>query len=69
LIANAAEGLLGRGRTAEAAAQIDPHIVGPVHRDHLMLHETRAEIDLLRGEVQPAAQRLDQMTDWSRGHS
>jgi DNA-binding CsgD family transcriptional regulator len=62
LIANAAEGLLGRGRTAEAAALIDPQTVGPVDRDHLMLHETRAEIDLLRGEVEAAAQRLDQMT-------
>jgi DNA-binding CsgD family transcriptional regulator len=61
LIANAAEGLLGRGRTAEAAALIDPQTVGPFDRDHMLLHETRAEIDLVRGGVEAAAQRLGQL--------
>jgi tetratricopeptide (TPR) repeat protein len=55
---NAVEGLLGRGRTAEDAALIDPHTAGPVDRDHWPLHLCRAEIDLLRGQVDAAAQRL-----------
>jgi DNA-binding CsgD family transcriptional regulator/tetratricopeptide (TPR) repeat protein len=57
-LSNVVEGLLGRGRTAEAAALIDSRTTGPVDRDHWPLHEARAEIDLLRGEVDSAAQRL-----------
>jgi DNA-binding CsgD family transcriptional regulator len=60
LLAIAAEGLLARGRTAEAALLIDPRTAGPVDWDNWMLHEARAEIDLLRGEVDAAAQRLSQ---------
>jgi DNA-binding CsgD family transcriptional regulator len=60
LVGNTVEGLLSRGRTAEAAALIDPHTSGPVDRDHVFLHVCRADIDLLRGEVDAAAQRLAQ---------
>jgi DNA-binding CsgD family transcriptional regulator len=61
LLANAVEGLLGRGRTAEAGALIDPHTTGPVEREQWVLHACRAEIDLLRGDVQAAAQRLHEI--------
>jgi DNA-binding CsgD family transcriptional regulator len=61
VLTNAVEGLLGRGRTAEAAALIDPRITGQVDRDHWPLHACRAEIDLLRAEVDAAAQRLAQI--------
>jgi hypothetical protein len=61
LIGNAGEGLMFRGRTLDAAALIDPRTDGPVDRDHLILNEIRAEIDLLRGEVEMAAERLDQI--------
>jgi DNA-binding CsgD family transcriptional regulator len=60
VLANAVEGLLGRGRAADAAALIDPHTSGPVGPDTVLLHECRAEIDLLRGEVDAAAERLHQ---------
>ncbi len=60
ILTNAVEGLLGRGRTAEAAALIDPHTNGPVDRDHVFLHVCRADIDLLRGEVDAAVERLAQ---------
>jgi DNA-binding CsgD family transcriptional regulator/tetratricopeptide (TPR) repeat protein len=67
ILFNAVEGLLGRGRTAEAAALIDPHTSGPVDRDHVFLHACRAEIDLLRGEFDAAAHRLNQLP-WRTGH-
>jgi DNA-binding CsgD family transcriptional regulator len=57
LAANAAEALLARGRTAEAAALIDPLTAGPPDRDHWLVHEARAEIDLLRGDIDAAAGR------------
>jgi DNA-binding CsgD family transcriptional regulator/tetratricopeptide (TPR) repeat protein len=60
-LGNAVEGLLARGRTAEAAALIDPLITGPVEPDNSVLHWYRAEIDLLRGEVDAAAQSLAQI--------
>jgi DNA-binding CsgD family transcriptional regulator/tetratricopeptide (TPR) repeat protein len=60
-LGNAVEGLLGRGRTAEAAALIDPHTTGPIERDNVLLHACRADIDMLRGEVDAAAQRLSQI--------
>jgi tetratricopeptide (TPR) repeat protein len=50
LAANAAEALLALGRTAEAAAVIDPRTTGPPDRDHWLAHARRADIDLLRGE-------------------
>ena len=55
--ANAAEALLARGRTAEAAALIDPLTGGPPDRDDWVVHEIRAEIDLLRGDIAAAAGR------------
>jgi DNA-binding CsgD family transcriptional regulator len=61
LLANAIDGLLGRGRTAEAAALIDPYTTGPIDRDTSGLHWCRAEVDLLRGEVDVAARRLAQI--------
>jgi DNA-binding CsgD family transcriptional regulator/tetratricopeptide (TPR) repeat protein len=60
-LGNAVEGLLGRGHTTEAAALIDPHTSGSVDRDNWPLHACRADIDLLRGEVDAAAQRLSQI--------
>ena len=51
LAANACEALLARGRTAEAAALIDPLITGPPDRDNWRMHVCRAEIDLLRGDI------------------
>jgi DNA-binding CsgD family transcriptional regulator len=58
LLGNAVEGLLGRGRTTEAARLIDPQVTGPPDPVHWPLHTCRADIDLLRGEVEAAAQRL-----------
>ena len=57
LAANASEALLARGRTAEAAALIDPLTTGPPGSDHWPVHEARAEIDLLRGNIDAAAVR------------
>jgi DNA-binding CsgD family transcriptional regulator len=54
---NASEALLARGRTAEAAALIDPRTTGSPDRDHWIVHQARAEIDLLRGDVDAAASR------------
>jgi DNA-binding CsgD family transcriptional regulator/tetratricopeptide (TPR) repeat protein len=62
LAANAAEALLALGRTAEAAAVIDPRTTGPPDRDHWLVHASRAEIDLLRGESGAAAERWQQLT-------
>jgi DNA-binding CsgD family transcriptional regulator/tetratricopeptide (TPR) repeat protein len=55
--ANAAEALLAVGRTAEAAALINPLTVGPPDRDRWLAHVTRAELDLLRGDTDAAAGR------------
>jgi tetratricopeptide (TPR) repeat protein len=54
---NASEALLALGSTAQAAALIDPLTTGVPDRDHWVLHEARAEIDLLRGDVNAAARR------------
>ena len=54
---NASEALLACGRTAQAAALIDPLTSGPPDRDHWPVHEARAEIDLLRGETDAAERR------------
>jgi DNA-binding CsgD family transcriptional regulator/tetratricopeptide (TPR) repeat protein len=74
LLANAFELLHVRGRTAEAAALIDPHTMGPLDRDNALLYECRAVVDLLRGEVDAAAQRLQQIDlpaslDFAREHA
>jgi DNA-binding CsgD family transcriptional regulator/tetratricopeptide (TPR) repeat protein len=57
LAANAAEALLGLGRTAEAAALIDPLTTMPSCRVHWIVHVARAEIDLLRGDTDAASGR------------
>ena len=57
LAANAAEALLALGRTAEAAALIDPLTTTPPDRDRWVVHVNRAEIDLLRGDTGAAAER------------
>jgi tetratricopeptide (TPR) repeat protein len=54
---NASEALLALGSTAQAAALVDPLTTGLPDRDHWVLHEARAEIDLLRGDVNAAARR------------
>jgi DNA-binding CsgD family transcriptional regulator len=61
IAANASEALLAMGRTAEAAALIDPLTTGPPDRDHWAVHELRAEIDLLRGDIDAAAGRRQQI--------
>ena len=61
LPANASEALLAAGRTAEAAALIDPLTTGPPDRDHFPVHISRAEIDLLRGDLEAAAKRWQQI--------
>jgi DNA-binding CsgD family transcriptional regulator len=71
VLANAVEGLLSRGRAADATALIDPRTGGQVERDRWLLHQARAEIDLLRGEVDAAVHRLDQIEirpnlEWAR---
>jgi DNA-binding CsgD family transcriptional regulator len=57
LAANAAEALVAVGRTAEAAALIDPLTTTPPDRDRWLVHAARAEIDLLRGDTGAAAER------------
>jgi DNA-binding CsgD family transcriptional regulator/tetratricopeptide (TPR) repeat protein len=61
LAGNAAEALLAAGRTAEAAALIDPLTTGPPDRLHCAVHEARAEIDLLRGDIAAATERRRQI--------
>ena len=60
--ANACDALLARGHTADAAALIDPLITGPPDLDNWPVHERRAEIDLLRGDIAAAEARQQQIT-------
>ena len=55
--ANAADALLCQGRTAKAGALIDPLTGGPPDSEHRFAHGIRAEIDLLRGDLQAASRR------------
>ena len=57
LAATAAEALLALGRTVEAAALIDPLTTMLPNRDRWLVHATRAEIDVLRGDTRAAAAR------------
>jgi DNA-binding CsgD family transcriptional regulator/tetratricopeptide (TPR) repeat protein len=61
VLGSAVDGLLARGRTAEAAALIDPLTTAPLDWVYITLHMCRGEIDLLRGEVDAATQRLSQI--------
>jgi hypothetical protein len=61
LAANASEALLAQGRTAQAAVLIDPLTSAAPGRYHWVAHECRAEIDLLRGDIDAAAQRRRQI--------
>ena len=63
---HAAEALIMLGRTAEAAAVIDPLTTSPPDRAHWTVHIYRAEIDVLRGDHAAAAQRLRQVTNLVR---
>ena len=63
LAGNASEALLALGATAQAAALVDPLTTGLPDRDHWVVHEARAEIDLLRGDVKAAAGRHQQVRE------
>jgi DNA-binding CsgD family transcriptional regulator/tetratricopeptide (TPR) repeat protein len=58
---NAADAMLARGRTAEAAQLIDPLTEEPPAWGDYPVHMLRAEIDLLRGHGDAAASRLRQV--------
>jgi DNA-binding CsgD family transcriptional regulator len=62
LVANAAEAMWSRGRTAEAAGLIDPLTTGPPRGDQWFLHLDRALLDMLRGDIEAATTRLQQVT-------
>ena len=59
LAANVAEAFLALGRTAEAAALIDPLTMTPPDRDRWVVDMARAEIDLLRGDTGAATERWE----------
>jgi DNA-binding CsgD family transcriptional regulator len=67
LAALAAEELLCLGRTDKAAALIEPMTTGPPGPDDWLVHHFRAQIDLLRGDIEAATCRLQQITGL-RGH-
>src|SRR5262245_3768672 len=58
LVGNTIECLLVRGRVTEAAALIDREAMGPINPDSVILHQNRAEIDLVCGEATAAMERL-----------
>jgi DNA-binding CsgD family transcriptional regulator/tetratricopeptide (TPR) repeat protein len=68
LAGNAAEALLALGRTAEAAALIEPLTADPPDRDHWPVHQIRAEIDLLRGDTEAAHRRQRQISALLSGY-
>ena len=63
LAINQAEALLALGRTAEAAALIDPLTSAPPDRNRWACHEVRSSIDLLRGEMGAATRRREQLEE------
>ena len=67
LAANAAESLLALGRTAQAATLIDPLTTGPADPDQHLVHASRIEIDMLRGDIEAATRRLQQVAAFPRG--
>ena len=54
LVGNAAEAMLFAGRTADAAALIDPLTTGPPGADDWLVHLLRALLDMLRGDLAAA---------------
>ena len=75
LVANAASALLATGRTADAGALVDPVTGGVPDRDHWIMHLSRGEIDMVRGDITAATdrrRRLSEVTgelgsgDWGR---
>ena len=60
-VSNAAEAMLGLGRTADAAALIDPLTTSPPDRDHYVEHAYRIELDMLRGDFERADELRDQL--------
>ncbi len=56
LVILAADALIAQGRTAEAGALVDPLTNSPVRAEFYPLHVSRAEIDLLRGDLEAAAE-------------
>jgi DNA-binding CsgD family transcriptional regulator len=69
LVANAAEAMLFAGRTADAAALIDPLTTGPPSGDDWATQLLRAQLDMLRGDLAAATSRQRQValtsTPWS----
>ena len=63
LAGNTAEALLALGRTADAGAVIDPLTTAAPDRDHVIAQMSRAEIDLLRGDIDAAARRRQQVKE------
>jgi DNA-binding CsgD family transcriptional regulator len=63
LTANAAEALVHQGRTAEAGALVDPLTQETPTADHWLVHLYRAEIDRLRGDIEAARRRQQQIRD------
>ena len=61
LVGNAAEAILFAGRTADAAALIDPLTTGPPGGDDWFTHLLRAHLDMLRGDLAVAASRQRQV--------
>jgi DNA-binding CsgD family transcriptional regulator len=62
LAANAAEALVSLGRTDQAAALIGPLTTGPPDPVRWVVHEARADIDLLSGDLEAASRRRQQIT-------
>jgi DNA-binding CsgD family transcriptional regulator len=67
LVVNATEAMWSRGRTADAAALIDPLTAGPPRGDDWFVHLTRALLDMLRGDIAAADARQRQV-DALTGH-
>ena len=63
LTANAAEALVAQGRTAEAGELVDPLTEETPTSDHWLVHLYRVEIDLLRGDIEAAQRRQQQIRD------
>jgi DNA-binding CsgD family transcriptional regulator/tetratricopeptide (TPR) repeat protein len=61
LAGNACSGMIECGRTAEAAELIGPLTTGKPERRHPYAHLCRAELDILRGDMEAARGRLQRI--------